>query len=88
MSDEQSLLQFPCDFPVKIIGSSTSNFISDITAIILNHYPTTLPEKITHKPSDKGNFTAITVIVHAIDKPGLDAFYMDLTQHPDIKMVL
>lgn len=88
MDDKETLIQFPCDFPLKIIGSHTPDFIDEITAIILKHYPQTPADKITHKNSGQGNFVAITAIVFIQDQPGLDALYRELTSHPAIKMVL
>lgn len=88
MTEETKLLQFPCDFPIKIIGLSTVNFISDIINIVRKHYPDIDTNAIKHNASEKGNYTAITVTVHALDQPSLDALYQDITKHPNIKMVL
>lgn len=83
-----TLLTFPCDFPIKIIGSHTADFVDSITAIILKHYPNTPLDLITHKQSGHGNYTAISVTVHALDQPSLDALYQELSKFPGIKMVL
>lgn len=81
-------MTFPCDFPIKIIGSYSSDFLTEITAIILKHYPTTPAGNILHKSSGGGNYLAITVTVHAIDQASLDAIYNELAKFPGIKMVL
>lgn len=88
MTDTPTLIEFPCDFSIKIIGLSSENFIKDVTAIVLKHYPNTLEANIIHKDSEKGNYTAITATVLAYDKPSLDALYHDLTHYPGMKMVL
>ena len=89
MSEEfQSLLQFPCDFSLKIIGVKSDIFLADVTAVILRHYPETSFANIVCKNSQQGNYIAITATVHAQDKPTLDALYSELTGLPQIKMVL
>jgi len=88
MKDEETLIQFPCDFPIKIIGTNSPVFVTEIIEMVIKHFPETTDEKISHKPSEKGNYAAITVVVYVMDKPSLDALYIDLTSHPDIKMVL
>jgi uncharacterized protein len=87
-ADKSTLIEFPCDFTLKIIGVTSDNFISDITAIVLKHYPDTKLCNIAHKNSGQGNFTAITAIVYTRDQVSLDALYTELTQYPGIKMVL
>lgn len=88
MTDTPTLIEFPCDFSIKIIGLTSAHFIDDVTAIVQKHYPNTDTANIVHKNSDKGNYTAITATVLAHDKPSLDALYHELTQYPGMKMVL
>jgi uncharacterized protein len=88
MTDKSTLIEFPCDFTLKIIGVSSDDFIERITTIVRKHFPETLAINIIPKHSEKGNYTAISATVYTHDKPSLDALYSDLTQLPDIKMVL
>lgn len=83
-----TLLEFPCHFPIKIMGTNSPNFLDEIRRITLQHFPAIEDEKITHKLSKGNNFLAITVTVYAENQEELDAFYQDVTKHPDIKMVL
>lgn len=87
-NDATTLINFPCDFPLKIIGSNSMDIIPSITAIILKHYPETPSSKIIHTESAKNNYIAITATIHAYDQITLDALYLELTQFPGIKMVL
>lgn len=82
-----SLIEFPCHFPVKIIGINSSAFLEEIKLIVMNHFPT-FNDALTHKLSQKSNFLAITVTVYAENQEMLDAFYRDISKHPDVKMVL
>lgn len=86
--DKPSLIEFPCDFPLKIIGNSTESFVDEIISIILRHFPETLETKISAKMSAKGNFVSISAVVYAKDQQTLDDLYRDLTAHPEIRMVL
>jgi putative lipoic acid-binding regulatory protein len=88
MTDDKSLMQFPCDFPIKIIGKNTALFLEEITMIIRQHFPQTPDIAIRNQSSQKNNYIAITATVLAHDQITLDALYQDLTNHPDIKMVL
>ncbi|STX42399.1 MULTISPECIES: YbeD family protein [Legionella] len=88
MNDKKSMIEFPCDFPLKIVGKKTANFATDIIEIIHKHFPETPDKAIRHQESQHGNYLAITAVVHAQDQVTLDALYRDLTKHPDIKMVL
>lgn len=88
MTEDSSLLKFPCDFPIKIMGKATGVFKDEISAIVYKHYPNLKAKAFQTNTSKNGNFLAISVTVHALDQPSLDALYQDLSQHPDIKMVL
>ena len=87
-AEEKSLIEFPCQFPIKIIGNKTTDFFDQIVEITRRHFPETPDTAIRTKDSDQGHYLAITVTVLAKNQEGLDAFYQDLTKHPDIKMVL
>ena len=86
--DDQSLIDFPCDFQIKIIGKHTESFVSDITNIARKHFPQLADASIRTQPSGQGNYIAISITVYAENKPSLDALYHELTKHPDSKMVL
>jgi putative lipoic acid-binding regulatory protein len=85
---QTTLMEFPCTFPVKIIGITSSSFLNEIKKIILKHFPDFSDADLTSKISQKNNYLAITVKVLAQNQAMLDAFYQEITRHPDIKMVL
>ncbi len=85
---KETLMVFPCDFPIKIIGKATPNFSQDIITIVRHHFPDTPDSAVTMQLSGQGKYQSITVVVHALDQISLDALYQDITQHPDIHMVL
>jgi uncharacterized protein len=84
----ESLLTFPCDFPVKIIGEVSEQFESDIIKIVRQHYPNLQDDAIQRQTSKQGTYLALSITVHAISQATLDALYQDLSKHPGTKMVL
>ncbi|RUR11986.1 YbeD family protein [Legionella sp. km772] len=85
---KDTLIDFPCLFPVKIIGLHSPTFIEEIKQITIKHFPDFVEENLVHKPSQKNNYLAITVTVFAQNKELLDAFYHEITKHAQVKMVL
>lgn len=83
-----TLIEFPCYFPIKIIGNNSSVFLEEIRQITVTHFPNVEEDALTHKTSKDSNYLAITVTVFAENQDMLDAFYRAITQHPEVKMVL
>lgn len=83
-----SLIEFPCHFPIKIIGSNSLVFVEEIINIVSTHYPELDPETITKKSSKDETYIALTVTVFVHNQQMLDAIYQDVTKHPHVKMVL
>lgn len=88
MNDQESLIQFPCDFPIKIVGANSDEFIQEIKNIALRHFPDLTDDAMKHKVSAQNNYLAITLTVHALNKEMLDAFYREVSSNPQVKMVL
>ena len=83
-----TLMEFPCLFPVKIIGINSQNFIDEIKQTTLNHFPNFKDEHFAQKLSEKNNYLALTVTVLAENQVMLDAFYQDITKNEHVRMVL
>jgi putative lipoic acid-binding regulatory protein len=84
----ETLLEFPCEFPIKVFGAANESFRAKALTIIQQHTPFIDPRQVSCKPSKGGKYIAITVTIHAESKTQLDAIYMDLTQCPDVVMAL
>lgn len=83
-----TLIEFPCYFPIKIIGNNSPVFLEEIRQIAVTHFPDIKEDALTHKMSKDSNYLAITITVFAENQDMLDAFYRAVTQHPEVKMVL
>ena len=78
-SDEETLFEFPCDFPIKAMGKSGPELETAVLEII-NRHVDDLPEGAVKIMASKGgNFTSITVTVTAQSKAHLDGIYLELT---------
>jgi putative lipoic acid-binding regulatory protein len=88
MSEAETLLKFPVDFPIKIMGERRDAFAQTMVAIVLRHAPDFRPETVEMRASAKGNYLSLTCTVRATSKAQLDALYREVTAHPWVKMVL
>ena len=86
--NEESLLTFPCEFPIKVMGRSSETFETDVVGIVRKHVPDLPDSAVTSRPSGKGNYVAITVIVSATSKEQLDNIYRELNAHEAVMMTL
>ena len=83
-----TLLEFPCEFPLKIIGRRCDDFAQQVVAIVAEHAPDFRPETVEMRVSGGGNYLALTCIIQARSRPQLDELYRALTAHQAVKVVL
>jgi uncharacterized protein len=85
---DESLLEFPCDFPIKIMGASRDGFAQAILEVVVRHAPDFDGTTMEMRASREGNYLSLTCTVRATSKSQLDALYRELTNHPWVKIVL
>jgi hypothetical protein len=83
-----SLLEFPCEFPLKIMGAAAADFAQTIAAVVLKHAPDFDVATMEMRPSKAGNYLSLTCTVLAVSQEQLDGLYRELTSHPMVKVVL
>ena len=89
MSDsEETLLEFPVDFPIKVMGEDSPEFHASVRDIIEKHAGPLPDDKITTALSRNERFVSITVTINAQSREQLDNIYRELTAHNDVKMAL
>lgn len=88
MAEPDTLIEFPCDFPLKVMGATRDGFAQAVVEIVLRHAPDFDAAKVEMRPSKAGNYLSLTCVVRATSKPQLDALYRELTAHPWVKIVL
>lgn len=80
-SEQESLIDFPCEFPVKVMGAAIPEFHAAIEKIAKAHDADFDTSQTTQNISKTGKYVSLTLNIHALDKPQLDAIYKDLTDH-------
>ncbi len=86
--DRPTLIDFPCDFPLKIMGARADDFAQTIAGVVIKHAPEFDAATMTMRPSRAGNYLALTCTVRATSQTQLDALYLELSAHPMVKVVL
>ena len=87
MSDD-SLIEFPCDFPIKIMGETRDGFAQAVLDVVARHAPGFDAATMEMRSSRGGKYLSLTCTIRAVSKGQLDALYMELTAHPFVKIVL
>jgi putative lipoic acid-binding regulatory protein len=85
---EQSLIEYPSAFPIKVMGPVAEGFVEAIVAVARQFDPEFDEATVETRPSKGGNYLGITITVTATSRPQLDELYRTLTTHPMVKIVL
>lgn len=80
-SEKESLIDFPCEFPVKVMGAAIPEFHTSVEKIARDHDPDFDTSQTTQNISKTGKYVSLTLNIHATDKPQLDSLYKALTNH-------
>jgi len=83
-----SALEFPCSFPIKIMGRTTPGFAQAVVAIVQKHAPDYDPATLEMRASRAGNYLSVTATIRAVSREQLDDLYRELCAHPMVTMVL
>jgi len=87
MSDE-SLLEFPCDLPIKVFGKNVEGFKTRVVEIVSSHFDAPAAEEVREQLSRNNGYASLTITVHAETRAQVDALYEELTADDEIMMVL
>ena len=81
-------IEFPLDYPIKVIGDNGDSFISDVSDVIKQYDPKFDQTCIKPVPSKKGTFVSLRLTIWATGEEQLDALHKALVALPNVKMVL
>ena len=84
----ETLLEFPCDFPIKMMGRDTPEFHDTARALVEKHTGPLDDDAIQTAQSRNGRFVSITVTINALSQEQLDDIYRELTANEDVLMAL
>lgn len=85
---QETLIEFPCEFPIKVMGETHIDFRTEIIKAIQQFESTFDENKIETRGSSGGKYTSLTCTCYVESKPQLDNIYRALTSHPLVKFVL
>ncbi len=85
---EDTLLEFPCDFPIKIMGERRDDFVQSMVEVVRRHAGNFAAETAEMRASRGGRYLSLTCTIHATSKAQLDGLYRELSAHPWVKVVL
>jgi len=83
-----TLFNFPCDFPLKVMGRHTDDFRSLVLGIVQRHVGAIAPTDIEERPSKDGTYLSLTCTFKAESREQLDALYRELTACERVLIVL
>ena len=83
-----SLLQFPTDYPIKVVGRTSDTLRARIDAIFSGHVPDLDPTRTTERLSGNGNFQSISYLIRAVSAAQVTALATDLKACPDVMIVI
>ncbi len=82
------VMQFPMDFPIKIMGKRVDSFADEMVSVVKAHAPDFDASTLEMRVSRNGNYLSVTATIRAESRPQLDALYRALSSHPLVKLVL
>ncbi len=85
---ERSLIEYPCQFPIKVMGANVDGYLVAMSHIARAFDPDFDPSTIEQRPSKAGNYLGLTLSVRVTSREQLDELYRTLTTHPMVKVVL
>ena len=84
----EQLLEFPVDFPLKVMGRRVDGFAQAIADLVREHVPGFDPSGMELRSSSQGNYLSVTVTVRLESRRQLEALYTALSAHPLVRIVL
>jgi putative lipoic acid-binding regulatory protein len=84
----ESIIEYPTDFPIKIMGRREPRLVQTIVDIVQRHAPDFDAATVEMRASKKNSYLSVTCTVRATSREQLDALYRELCDHPAIVMVL
>jgi hypothetical protein len=89
MTEERTtLLEFPCAFPIKIMGEAREGFADAMLEIVLRHAPDFVAASMEMKASSSGRYVSLTCTITAVSQVQLDDLYREISGHPLVSMAL
>ncbi len=85
---KDSLIEYPCRFPIKVMGAMVDGFADALAELAREFDPDFDATTMELRPSKGGNYLGVTITITATSREQLDGLYLRLTGHPMVKIVL
>ena len=85
---KDSLIEYPSQFPIKVMGANVDGFVTAVTHVARQFDPTFDAATVQLRDSSGGKYLGVTITVTATSREQLDDLYRALTSHPMVKVVL
>ena len=85
---QESIIEFPCQFPIKAMGIAENNFDALVVGIVRKHVPDLADFAVKSRLSRGERYMSVTITIEAQNREQLDNIYMDLTAHEKILVAL
>lgn len=83
-----SLIEYPVDFPIKVLGRTQQGFAQAMVELVKRHAPDFDESTVGMRSSREGKYLSLTFVIRATSREQLDALYMELSDHPMVQMAL
>lgn len=81
-------IEFPCAYPIKIVGDNTADFVDTVVALTQQHAPEVTAHEIEIRESRAGNYVSVTITIQATGEPQLAALHASLRACEFVRLVL
>lgn len=88
MPDLDSVIEYPLEFPIKVMGLNTPEFRPAMIAVFRKHAPDFDDAKTEERSSREAKYVSLTMTINAVSRAQLDALYSELSDHPMVTMAL
>ena len=88
MRPDESLIEYPSQFPIKVMGLRVEGYLEAMVAVARQFDPGFDASTIEQRPSKAGNYLGLTLTITATSREQLDEVYRTLSTHPMVKVVL
>lgn len=85
---EETLLEFPCDVPIKVFGRNTPDFRDVVLSIVRAHWANLPDSSVSQRLSRNDSYLSLTIMVYAQSRAQIDAVYRELTNSKQVLMML
>lgn len=86
--DEPPRIEFPCAYPIKVVGSNSPDLVAELLTVVREHAPEVAAGDVSIRDSRKGTYTSVTFMIQATGEPQLRALHASLMAHESVRLVL